>query len=678
MDRAAGAKQDRWMVALIRVFGGDCRELWGGAWAGAVFFLIVTTMFGISSPRSAGGQVTNEVRGRGGEAQGSGGGDAGPARGMGGVAAEVNSSRLPSAPDYPVARVVPEPETGERVTTAADQESRTGSRVVLDGAVVVRYRDRTVEADHAEYDTETGELTAEGHLRLSGGKNREEIRASRGRVNLRTQVGEFHDVTGSVGLKKTSGRAVYASGNPFLFTGRVVRKTGPQSYVIEGGTVTTCLLPRPDWLLSAGELEVDGEQARARNGVFRLAGVPLLWLPYVTHPTGGEGRQSGLLVPVVGQSSTKGTVLGEQLYLALGRSSDLTLGAEYFSLRGWLDQFTFRHRGLGENFAQAHYSQLFDRGFKPAGGVYTNQGGENLVFSGRHDVSPTTRVAADLEYLSSYVYREAFTENFNQAVSTDIVSTAYGVTTRSGFTESVEADRYQGLKRVAVAGTATTPAIAEQEIRIFHVPALELDASEHRVAGSFVEWTFDGQASGLKRVQPNFATGGVTERLDLHPVVSVPLVRGGWSVRPTVGGRETVYSRSRLPGFLGESPTTPGTPVQLQSALSRSDVEAEVEVRAPVVERVFDAPWVERLARGPVKHAVEPFLDYRYVTGVNNFQSVLRFDERDVVSDTNELEYGVTQRVFARSAARDGRCGRAGCGVGGDGDGGWAWAGFGV
>ena len=33
-----------------------------------------------------------------------------------------------------------------------------------------------------------------------------------------------------------------------------------------------------------------------------------------------------------------------------------------------------------------------------------------------------TRLVADAEYLSSYAYREAFAESFNQAVSSDILS----------------------------------------------------------------------------------------------------------------------------------------------------------------------------------------------------------------------------------------------------------------
>lgn len=564
---------------------------------------------------------------------------------------------LPAGPDLPLAHLVTNPGGGRSVSVDSNFWGKAGSVYTLDGNVVLHYGDRTVEADHIEYDDATGELTATGHLHLSGGSNQEELRASHGHVNLPTQVGAFYDVTGSVGLKPTSGpRLVYANGNPFLFSGREVRKTGPENYIILGGNVTSCRLPRPDWLLSAGAFTMDGDKVRGHNTVFRLLNLPVLYLPYVTQPVNTGGRQSGFLIPVIGQSSTKGTILGEQIYLAINRSTDLTLGAEYFSLRGWLDQITFRNRGLGDNFVQAHFSQLFDRGYTPTGGTYTNQGGEDFVVSARRDLSPATRLAADVEYLSSYIYREAFTENFNQAVSTDILSDAYGVTTRSGYTASLEADRYQGLKRVAVAASTTAPATPSQEIRIFHVPALELSSTDHPLHVPGLTWNFDAQTAGLKRVQPNFATGGVTERLDLHPGIAYDLSADGWRLRPSLSGRETLYSRSRNPLQLPSNGTTPAT-VEQRAAISRSDLEATIDLRAPVVERVFDTPLIERLAHGPVKHTIEPFVQYRYVTGVNNFQHLLRFDDRDVVSNTNELEYGVTQRVFVRSASRDKGCG---------------------
>jgi LPS-assembly protein len=284
---------------------------------------------------------------------------------------------------------------------------------------------------------------------------------------------------------------------------------------------------------------------------------------------------------------------------------------------------------------RAHYNGLLDRGYY-SGGVYVNQGGEDVTIAARYDFSEKTRVVADTEYLSSYPYREAFTENFNQAVSTDILSYMYGVHETNGYAAALQVDRYAGLKR---AGTSTS---AEQQVRIFHSPSIELATTEHRMAGSPLLWSVDTTVAGLKRVQPGFATSGLTQRFDLHPQIALPLSADGWHFRPSVGVRETTYSRSR------KTPYVAPVPVEDNNAVNRADFEFQLDMRAPVVERTFHSKMLERLFGSDVKHTIEPAFTYRYVTGVDNFLRVLRFDDVDVVSNTNELEYGVTQRLFVR------------------------------
>jgi len=549
----------------------------------------------------------------------------------------------PGAARYPQAEVVPPADDSTAVEMESDTQSKLGSRYVLDGDVVITYHDRIIKADHIEFDQETGELTANGHLRVSGGPNHEDIQASHGTMNLNQQTGRFYDVTGSVGVKNTGHGMTYANSNPFLFTGRMVVRTGPQQYEIYEGTVTSCQLPNPDWMLYSGKflVDMDSKKAKAQNSTFKLMNIPLLYLPYVTHPVDSEGRQTGFLIPTPGYSSTKGLILGEEMYWAINRSTDLMVGLEYFSLRGWSQSATFRYRGLGNDFARAHYTGLQDRGIV-TNGVYTNQGGEDVTFSGRHDFSARTRVAGDEEYLSSFAYRQAFAESFSQAVSSDILSIVYGVHEVDGYDAGARFDRYQGLKRTAMPATPTTPAVPEQEIHIFHAPSLDFSSTEHEIGRSGVQWSVGSSFAGLSRVQPNFSTGGLTQRLDLHPEIAYPMSFDGWRLRASVGGRETAYSRSRQTPYSG-------LPVELPIALSRADVEAGVDLRAPVIERTFDSARVEKMFFGyDVRHAIEPEVTYRYVAGIDNFLNVLRFDDIDVASDTNELEYGVTQRFFVR------------------------------
>jgi LPS-assembly protein len=581
------------------------------------------------------------------------------------------SAALPDAPgalgmvQYPEAVLIAATDKGAPVRFEADTCSMKGNVFILDGHVVVTYGDRTLQADHIEYDKETGEVTLTGHLLVMGGENDESIHASHGTINVQTQVGRFYDVTGSVGLRQrpavgaadASQRTVYTNGNPFLFSGRLVVKSGPQKYEIYDGKVTSCQLPSPDWLLSASEFSVDGEKAHATDSVFHVRNYPLLWMPYVTHPLDANDRQSGILIPVLGDSSSKGITVGEQVYWPINRSTDLTVGTIYYSDRGWEQSASFRYRGLGDDQARARYSGLQDRGYTPNGGSYTNQSGEDATFFARHDflsdsdsaqgattgsASTQTRAAADVEYLSSFLYREAFSTNFNQAVSSDVVSTVYGTHEWDGMAVSAEGDRYQGEKRVA------TTLLPEEQLHIFHAPAVEFTTTDHELGTTGLDWNVDSSVAMLKRIQPNFVTGGMIERLDVRPELAYPFGAGGWRVRPSVATRETFYSRSRLPAV-------PGSAAEVESltTLNRSDVEVQLDLRPPVLERTFDSGFVKRLLRHDVKHTIEPELIYRYTNGVDNFQDVLRFDAVDVASNTNEIEYGATQRLFLRQTEKN-------------------------
>jgi LPS-assembly protein len=580
----------------------------------------------------------------------------------------IAQDALPDAAEtvrYPDAEPVAAKDEGLPVSIESDEpQTKTGSKWAANGNVVVTYENHTtctprcvLRADHIEGDDDTGDVTITGNVVVTGGQQDEHIQASHATLNIKTGTGRFYDVTGSVGMKAATDkpgtqRQVYANSNPFLFSGRLVVKTGPDEYEVYDGTVTSCQLPRPDWLLSAAKFSVDGEKARAKNSVFHLMNMPVLYLPYVTQPRDATSRQSGVLIPVVGDSSSKGLTFGEQIYWAINRSTDMTVGTIYYSDRGWEQSASFHYRGLGQNFAKAHYSGLLDRGYTPSGGTYTNQSGEDFTFSGRHDFltdstleqtsspeSPDTqtRTAADVEYLSSFIYREAFSSDFNQAVSSDVLSTVYGTHEWNGMAASVEGDRYQGEKRVA------TTLLPEEQVHIFHAPALEFTTTDHRLGSTGLEWNVDSSVAALKRIQPNFATSGMIERMDVRPEVTYPFSFGGWRVRPSAAVRETFYSRSRLPPTPGV-----GVPVESTAALNRADFDLQFDVRPPVLERTFDSGIVKRLLHHDVKHTIEPELTYRYATGIGDFQQVLRFDSIDVASNTNELQYGATQRLFLR------------------------------
>jgi LPS-assembly protein len=553
---------------------------------------------------------------------------------------EIRGSE-PDSPEensYPIAEVAPPPPTGQPLKFEYDHLEKHGDIFTLTGHVVIYYKDYVLRADKAVFNRKTSDATAQGNVELTGGPDDEIIHADHGNMNLNRDTGHFYGVLGTIGARSTGPnkrKLLYTTTNPFQFSGREVIKEGPMQYQVIGGTITSCSLPRPDWRIAGAQFAVNNGKATGKNAFFQLLDIPILFLPYVSHPVNTDSRQSGLLIPIVGNSSTKGVVLGESVYWAINRSADAILGTQYFSKRGWSPSGEFRYRGTGEDFANFHFTALFDRG---APVTNLNQGGQDINFSVRRDFDPegNTRIVGTGEYLSSYVYRQAFADSFASAVASEVISSIYATHNHHGLIESVDFDRYQNFQGITLTGsTYYTP-----QIRILHLPAVEVDALDRPLEDTPATWGFSGSFTGLSRSEPGFSSGNMG-RLDLYPHISFPFHLANWNFRPEIAVRDTFYTNSQTP--------TTSTPLENNASVNRKDVEASFEIHPPAVVRDFTAPWLEKLFGGEVRHAIEPYVQYKYVAGVNNFSSIPRFDATDVVSDSNELDYSLTQRLFVRS-----------------------------
>src|SRR3546814_6416493 len=62
-----------------------------------------------------------------------------------------------------------------------------------------------------------------------------------------------------------------------------------------------------------------------RDARMEILGVPLIWLPRMSHPDGSGASGSGLLVPDVRISRVNGVELSFPYYLSLSQSHDLTV-----------------------------------------------------------------------------------------------------------------------------------------------------------------------------------------------------------------------------------------------------------------------------------------------------------------------------------------------------------------
>jgi LPS-assembly protein len=542
-----------------------------------------------------------------------------------------------TAPETPCAlAAAAQRETGDVHTICAIQQEEEGAVYKLHGAVEIYYGSYVLRADEATFNSDTKEATATGHFALDGGPHDDHIRATHGTYNLELETGRFYDVTGTTGLRFRGNRVILTSTAPFAFTGKIVEKTSPDHYLVYDGTITTCELPHPKWQFDAHKVMVDvGGNAKIYSSTFLLHGLPVLYFPFATHPVEKESRQSGFLMPSVGRSSTKGNIVGDAYYWAINRMMDTTIGAEYFSKRGWSQRGELRARPSETSYVDLNYFGVIDRGI---GSPPLKEGGENVRLNSAGTVDGF-RAAANIDYLSSFLFRLAFNEVFSQAVYSEVKSQAFLSKSAGGFNFNGFVERYQNF-------LSTTPG---QVIKISHAPSFDASSVDQQLGRTPLYWSFDASAAGLSRSEPQqcatsglvpscsppFRTGNLLGRFDLNPAISLALLFRGWSLRPELTLHETYYTER----LVGQNPGQ-----ALSDPINRQALETAVELRPPVLERVFDKEFLGR----KWKHVIEPRATYRFVTGVNNFANVLKFDERDILTDTHEVEYGFVTRLYAK------------------------------
>jgi LPS-assembly protein len=593
---------------------------------------------------------------------------------LGPAAQPSASSQLPDAPGQqllplalppvlPIAQPEPSPSAGEPVRIEALHQtwSNADKTWTLSGNVVIHYRDYVVRADRIVYHQATTALEASGHLQVSGGSNDVLIRASHGVMRLNAHTARFYDVRGSQGVRMAGRTVVYSTPNPLLFSGRELIENGEGNYRIVDGSITNCRLPKPDWRIISRSIAMADGEASTSNSFFEFLGVPIFYLPYLRHAVDKGGRESGLLIPVIGTgSSIRGYTFGEQMYWAINRSMDMVVGADYYSKRGWAPNGDFRYKGPGLDHLIVHWNGLLDRGFEqevgntlapaatqngaakpaarpadllpgPVGEERVNQGGVDIAAEGRKDLSSRTRVAGMAEYLSSYTYRLVFDDNYSQAISSEVSSDVALTRAHNGSVRSVALDRFETF-----AGTANG-----DEVKILHLPQVRDDVVAKPLGDAPFYWGLGSSLSYLNRSEPGFHSRNVG-RVDFYPHLFLPLEGGGWNVLVEASLRDTGYTISQTPDLTGANN---GIPTISHQPLNRVDGEVSVDIRPPALERDFTLPFWHR----ELRHVIEPELTYRYVGGIGSqARNVLQFDTTDIATDTNEAGLSLTQRFYLR------------------------------
>ena len=215
-----------------------------------------------------------------------------------------------------------------------------------EGNVEIRQGDRRITAEHVEVNEATKIARVKGNVVLV--LDEDIFTGQEGQFNLATRSGEM------------TGARLFLKKNHFHVDSPLIRKTGDKTYYAEEAKVTTCDADRPVWSFSARKLSVVVEgYATGRDGLFHLAGVPVLYLPLAVLPV-MTSRQSGFLLPTYGQHRAGGSVVEAPFYWAISNYSDLTLYQTVFSNRGYMQGGEYRRRGHDEAAANFRFFYIND------------------------------------------------------------------------------------------------------------------------------------------------------------------------------------------------------------------------------------------------------------------------------------------------------------------------------
>jgi len=522
--------------------------------------------------------------------------------------------------------------------SSSGPQRRQGDITLADGAVDIHYGNQRLRADHVEYNDQTNEAVARGHVIFD--YENQHLEADEADYNVSTGRGTFINVRGTVKIERKPNPTVLITDNPLYFEAKNVEKYNNDLYILTSAWITVCDPEHPNWQFFAQHARVKVDKTLALvNANFRLLRVPLVWLPYATAPAGPKVRESGFLIPIIGNSSSKGFVLGDAFYWAPTPWLDTTLGAELLSRRGSAERGHFRAKPWENTSINYSYFGVIDRGvptvINPGLPTQTTE----LVSQGGHEqqllvvskLKNNWRFVADWNELSSLTFRLAFADTFGDAINSEVRSSVFLTHNFNGFSFNVAALNDKSFLTVNPVQTSVSLRNAP-EVRMSSV-----DQSPWQNVPIY--FSFDSFAGAAHRSDGVIDTPAAVPRLEFAPTVTAPVHFGPWlDVTATATFRTSYYGDSLVPGSILT------TPVLTSLGVTRNDGEFGLDFRLPTIQRYFQRSGSNK----KFKHTIEPSFAYHYVTGINNFSQLIRFDTDSTLTNTNELQYGVTQRLFRK------------------------------
>ena len=511
-------------------------------------------------------------------------------------------------------------------------EGAEGHRIIIhEGNVDVRYGIYRLQADKITIYEAENKMVAEGSVVFDQG-NDQRITGARGVWNYKTKLGYFEDSTGFTN-QTNDGTVIY-------FTAERVERVSLDEVVVIKGKFTACEEAVPKWSFTADEARIrTRDKLKLKNAKFRIKDVPILPLPYASIPIKEQDRSSGFLLPTIGYSRAKGARISAAYYQTLGRSADATIRTDVYTSRGVGYGLDVRTRANSRSYFNFGFYAVKDRilGHK-VDEAHPDQGGSIVYAEGVQYFPNGFTAAADVRLTSSLAFRQAFSDGIQQIISPIEVSQAFVNKSWDNYT----------LNLLARSQVISIPNV---RVKTSNLPSVNFEKRPSSL--SFLKGIYFGFKTSLEGVSRREEvddvalyrqqTGGdpvvtpvLGQRLDLWPEFLAPLHTKYFNLTATATGRVTYYSNSFN---------------NLRQVVSTDVVRKygsiDIDFRPVALARNFYG----KSGAFRFRHVIEPYATYRYIHGIGNFQKIIRYDETDTVTDTNEIEFGVANRIYTRRYA---------------------------
>ncbi len=238
-------------------------------------------------------------------------------------------------------------------------------RITATGNVVVFYDGARLQADRVTYDQRTDQLTIDGAVVLTDASgNTVSADAASLDGDLRNGV-------------LTSARLVLDQ--QLQLAAAEIARIDDRYTTLRRVVASSCEVcaanPTPLWEIRASRVihDTEGQQLYFENAQFRVAGVPVLYLPRLRLPDPSLGRATGFLIPDFRTSSDLGTGIRLPYFIAIGDHIDTTL-TPYLSASTTTLEYNYRQEirngRLTFEGAITDDDTLGERGYFFADGTY--------------------------------------------------------------------------------------------------------------------------------------------------------------------------------------------------------------------------------------------------------------------------------------------------------------------